>query len=87
LANSILRASVLAGLERVASRARSGRPKVSPKIENAIRNHLRAGMGTEGGGAGRYGSSTVRLVKRETCAGGRLSTEVSFIGVINRPAL
>ena len=51
-----------------------GRPKVSPKVENAIRMHLSAGNGilkvaTMVG----VGSGTVQRVKREmvaTCGGG-----------------
>ena len=43
---SILRARVLAGLERVRQQGkRLGRPKVSAKVENAIRTHLSAGTG------------------------------------------
>jgi DNA invertase Pin-like site-specific DNA recombinase len=42
----MLRAGVLAGLERVRQQGkRLGRPKVAPKVESAIRNHLRAGNG------------------------------------------
>jgi DNA invertase Pin-like site-specific DNA recombinase len=43
---SILRDRVMAGLERVRQQGRKlGRPKVAPKVEDAIRNHLRAGNG------------------------------------------
>ena len=43
---SMLRSRVLAGLERVrAQGTKLGRPKVSPKVEDAIRRHLRAGSG------------------------------------------
>src|SRR6185503_16103726 len=38
---SMLRARVVAGLDRVRQQGkRLGRPKVSPKVENAIRTHL-----------------------------------------------
>jgi hypothetical protein len=37
---------VLAGLKRVRQQGKKlGRPKVAPKVENAIRTHLSAGMG------------------------------------------
>src|SRR6476660_5073440 len=43
---SMLRARVLAGLDRVRQQGETlGRPKVSAKVGNAIRNHLSAGMG------------------------------------------
>ena len=43
---SMLRSRVLAGLERVRQQGKKlGRPKVSPKVENAIRTHLSAGNG------------------------------------------
>jgi DNA invertase Pin-like site-specific DNA recombinase len=64
---SMLRARVIAGLDRVRQQGgKLGRPKVSPKIENAIRTHLRAGMGilkvaTLVG----VGSGTVQRVQRE----------------------
>ena len=64
---SMLRSRVLAGLDRVRQQGKKlGRPKVSPKIENAIRSHLRAGNGilkvaTLVG----VGSGTVQRVKRE----------------------
>jgi hypothetical protein len=42
----MLRARVLAGLDRVRQQGkRLGRPKVAPKVESAIRTHLRAGIG------------------------------------------
>jgi DNA invertase Pin-like site-specific DNA recombinase len=42
---SMLRARVLGGLERVRQQGkRLGRPKVAPKVENAIRTHLSAGI-------------------------------------------
>ena len=41
----IIRSSVMAGLTAFASREEAGRPKVSPKIEDAIRRHLSAGNG------------------------------------------
>ena len=43
---SILRDRVIAGLDRVRQQGkRLGRPKVPPKVEQAIRTHLRAGNG------------------------------------------
>ena len=64
---SILRDRVIAGLNRVRQQGkRLGRPKVAPKVENAIRTHLRAGNGIlkvarmVGCGCG-----TVQRVKRE----------------------
>jgi DNA invertase Pin-like site-specific DNA recombinase len=43
---SMLRSRVLAGLDRVRQQGKKlGRPKVSPKVENAIRKHLEAGNG------------------------------------------
>jgi DNA invertase Pin-like site-specific DNA recombinase len=43
---SILRDRVIAGLNRVRQQGkRLERPKVAPKVENAIRSHLRAGNG------------------------------------------
>ena len=43
---SMLRSRVLAGLDRVRQQGKKlGRPKVSPKVENAIRTHLSAGNG------------------------------------------
>ena len=42
----MLRARVFAGLDRVRQQGKKlGRPKVSPKVEHAIRRHLRAGHG------------------------------------------
>ena len=64
---SILRSRVIAGLERVrAQGGRLGRPKVSPKVENAIRTHLGAGNGIlKVAGLVGCGSGTVQRVKRE----------------------
>jgi DNA invertase Pin-like site-specific DNA recombinase len=43
---SMLRSRVLASLERVRQQGKKlGRPKVSPKVEDAIRQHLSAGNG------------------------------------------
>jgi DNA invertase Pin-like site-specific DNA recombinase len=43
---SIIRSRVMAGLERVRHQGtKLGRPKVSPKVEDAIRRHLSAGNG------------------------------------------
>ena len=67
---SILRSRVLAGLERVrAQGGKLGRPKVSPKIENAIRTHLSAGKGIlKVAALVGCGSGTVQRVKREMVA-------------------
>jgi DNA invertase Pin-like site-specific DNA recombinase len=64
---SILRSRVLAGLERVrAQGGRLGRPKVSPKVENAIRTHLSAGKGIlKVAALVGVGSGTVQRVRRE----------------------
>ena len=63
----MLRSRVVAGLERVRAQGKKlGRPKVPPKVENAIRTHLSAGHGilkvAELVGVG---SGTVQRVKRE----------------------
>jgi DNA invertase Pin-like site-specific DNA recombinase len=67
---SMLRARVLAGLERVRQQGkRLGRPKVAPKVENAIRTHLNAGMGIlKVAALVGVGSGTVQRVKREMVA-------------------
>ena len=64
---SMLRSRVLAGLERVRQQGRRlGRPKVSPKVEDAIRTHLRAGNGIlKVAAMVGCGSGTVQRVKRE----------------------
>jgi DNA invertase Pin-like site-specific DNA recombinase len=64
---SILRDRVMAGLERVRQQGRKlGRPKVAPKVEDAIRNHLRAGNGIlKVAALVGVGSGTVQRVKRE----------------------
>ena len=64
---SMLRSRVLAGLDRVRQQGkRLGRPKVSPKIENAIRTHLSAGKGIlKVAALVGFGSGTVQRVKRE----------------------
>ena len=64
---SILRSRVLAGLQRVrAQGGKLGRPKVSPKIENAIRAHLSVGNGLlKVAALVGVGSGTVQRVKRE----------------------
>ncbi len=64
---SMLRARVLAGLERVRQQGkRLGRPKVSTKVENAIRTHLSAGNGIlKVAALVGVGSGTVQRVKRE----------------------
>jgi DNA invertase Pin-like site-specific DNA recombinase len=64
---SMLRARVLAGLDRVRQQGKKlGRPKVSPKIEHAIRHHLSAGKGIlKVAAMVGVGSGTVQRVKRE----------------------
>jgi DNA invertase Pin-like site-specific DNA recombinase len=67
---SIIRERVLAGLDRVRQQGKKlGRPRVSAKVETAIRTHLSAGNGilkvaTLVG----CGSGTVQRVKREMVA-------------------
>ena len=63
----MLRARVLAGLDRVRQQGKKlGRPKVSPQIENAIRAHLSAGKGIlKVAAMVGVGSGTVQRVKRE----------------------
>ena len=68
---SILRSRVLAGLERVRQQGikKLGRPKVSPKVENAIRTHLSAGKAIlKVAAVVGCGSGTVQRVKREMVA-------------------
>ena len=64
---SMLRSRVLAGLDRVRQQGKKlGRPKVSPKVENAIRTHLSAGNGIlKVAALVGVGSGTVQRVKRE----------------------
>ena len=64
---SILRDRVIAGLNRVRQQGkRLGRPKVAPKVENAIRTHLSAGNGIlKTAALIGVGSGTVQRVKRE----------------------
>ena len=63
----IIRSRVLAGLDRVRQQGKKlGRPKVSPKIEDAIRTHLSAGNGIlKVAALVGVGSGTVQRVKRE----------------------
>jgi DNA invertase Pin-like site-specific DNA recombinase len=63
----MLRSRVLAGLDRVRQQSKKlGRPKVSPKVENAIRAHLSAGNGIlKVAALVGVGSGTVQRVKRE----------------------
>ena len=63
----IIRSRVLAGLDRVRQQGKKlGRPKVSPKVEAAIREHLSAGNGIlKVAAMVRVGSGTVQRVKRE----------------------
>jgi len=62
----MLRSRVLAGLERVRQQGRKlGRPKVPPKVEDAIRTHLTAGNGIlKVASLVGVGSGTVQRVKR-----------------------
>src|SRR3954453_13559512 len=64
---SMLRSRVLAGLDRVRQQGkRLGRPKVAPKVENAIRTPLSAGNGIlKVAALVGVGSGTVQRVKRE----------------------
>jgi DNA invertase Pin-like site-specific DNA recombinase len=64
---SIIRSRVMAGLDRVRQQGKKlGRPKVSPKMEDAIRRHLRAGHGIlKVAALVGVGSGTVQRVKRE----------------------
>jgi DNA invertase Pin-like site-specific DNA recombinase len=64
---SILRDRVIAGLNRVRQQGtRLGRPKVAPKVENAIRTHLNAGNGIlKVAAMVGCGSGTVQRVKKE----------------------
>jgi hypothetical protein len=72
---SMLRARVLAGLDRVRQQGKKlGRPKVSPKVENAIRTHLSVGKGKlKVAAIVGCGSGTVQRVKREMVDVGRHS--------------
>ena len=64
---SIKRSRVLAGLDRVRQQGKKlGRPKVSPKVEDAIRRHLSAGNGIlKVAALVGVGSGTVQRVKKE----------------------
>jgi DNA invertase Pin-like site-specific DNA recombinase len=64
---SMLRDRVIAGLNRVRQQGKTlGRPKVAPKVENAIRNHLKTGNGIlKVARIVGCGSGTVQRVKRE----------------------
>ena len=64
---SILRSRVVAGLERARQQGqRLGRPKVSSKVEDAIRTHLSAGNGIlKVAALVGCGSGTVQRIKRE----------------------
>jgi DNA invertase Pin-like site-specific DNA recombinase len=66
----IIRSRVNAGLDRVRAQGKKlGRPKVSPKIEAAIREHLSAGNGIlKVAAMVGVGSGTVQRVKREMVA-------------------
>jgi DNA invertase Pin-like site-specific DNA recombinase len=64
---SMLRSRVLAGLDRVRQQGtKLGRPKVPPKIEDAIKKHLSVGKGIlKVAALVGCGSGTVQRVKRE----------------------
>jgi DNA invertase Pin-like site-specific DNA recombinase len=66
----IIRSRVNAGLDRVRAQGKKlGRPKVSAKIEAAIREHLNAGHGIlKVAAMVGVGSGTVQRVKREMVA-------------------
>jgi DNA invertase Pin-like site-specific DNA recombinase len=68
---SMLRSGVLAGPDRVRQQGmKLGRPRVSPKVENAIRTHLSAGNGIlKVAAMVGVGSGTVQRVKRELAGG------------------
>jgi DNA invertase Pin-like site-specific DNA recombinase len=70
----IIRSRVLAGLDRVRQQGKKlGRPKVSPKTEDAIRRHLSAGHGIlKVAAMVGVGSDTVQRMKRELA--GRTAT-------------
>ena len=68
LEREMIRARVVAGLSRVREQGlnRLGRPKVSPKVEATIREHLSAGNGIlKVAALVGCGSGTVQRVKRE----------------------
>jgi DNA invertase Pin-like site-specific DNA recombinase len=64
---SMLRSRVLAGLDRVRQQGKKlGRPRVSAKVEEAIRRHLNAGKGIlKVAALVGVGSGTVQRVRRE----------------------
>jgi DNA invertase Pin-like site-specific DNA recombinase len=63
----MLRSRVLAGLDRVRQQGKKlGRPRVSAKVEEAIRRHLNAGKGIlKVAALVGVGSGTVQRVRRE----------------------
>jgi DNA invertase Pin-like site-specific DNA recombinase len=64
---AMLRSRVLAGLDRVRQQGKKlGRPKVSPKVEDAIRKHLDAGSGIlKVAALVGVGSGTMQRVRRK----------------------
>jgi DNA invertase Pin-like site-specific DNA recombinase len=70
----IVRSRVVAGLDRVRQQGKKlGRPKVSPKTEDAIRRHLSAGHGIlKVAAMVGVGSGTVQRMKRKLA--GRTAT-------------
>lgn len=68
LERAMIRARVVAGLNRAREQGikKLGRPQVAPKVEDAIRGHLRAGNGIlKVAKLVGVGSATVQRVKRE----------------------
>jgi DNA invertase Pin-like site-specific DNA recombinase len=67
---AMIRSRVIAGLDRVRQEGKKlGRPRVSPKVENAIRTHLCAGNGIlKVPAMVGVGSGTVQRVRREMVA-------------------
>ena len=67
LERQIIRSRVVAGLDRVRQQGKKlGRPKVAPKIKDAIRRHLSTGNGIlKAAALVGVGSGTVQRVKRE----------------------
>jgi DNA invertase Pin-like site-specific DNA recombinase len=89
---SILRDRVMVGLERVRQQGKKlGRPKVSPKVEDAIRKHLSAGNGIlKVAAMVGVGSGTVQRVKREIAGvggGGVIRKITTATPIIDRPSV
>jgi DNA invertase Pin-like site-specific DNA recombinase len=82
----IIRSRVLAGLDRVRQQGKKlGRPKVSPRIEAAIREHLSAGHGIlKVAALVGVGSGTVQRVRGSGWAIGG-SINVATAPVVSQP--